>query len=131
MPASRIGFGVVKSGSPMPSEITSFMVASISKHFRMPEGLSPATRFDRSCTSVTSCIAPPTLVGYAIHRDVPDSLDQKPVHWRSSRGIPFRLDLASAPRSLRSHNETPPMLEKVDVPRIPNLTCTQLYSSVR
>src|SRR5574342_1096905 len=62
MPASRIGLGVVKSGSPMPREITSFMVAAISKNLRMPEGFSPATRFDRRCTLVISCIEPPLLL---------------------------------------------------------------------
>ena len=44
---ARIGLGVVKSGSPMPREITSFIVAAMSKNFRIPEGFNPATRFDR------------------------------------------------------------------------------------
>ena len=57
--ASSTGFGVVKSGSPMPSEMTSFIVAAISKNLRMPEGFSPATRFDKRCTLVTSCIETP------------------------------------------------------------------------
>src|ERR1700749_336926 len=37
MAASRMCQGVSKSGSPMPSEITSFIFATISKKSRMPE----------------------------------------------------------------------------------------------
>jgi hypothetical protein len=36
-PARRIESGVTKSGSPMLSEITSFIVAAMSKKRRMPE----------------------------------------------------------------------------------------------
>src|SRR3990172_4974498 len=43
-PACRIGGGVTKSGSPMPSEMTSSIVATISKKRRMPEGGTAATR---------------------------------------------------------------------------------------
>jgi hypothetical protein len=43
MPASMIGLGVVKSGSPIPREITSSMVAAISKNLRMPEGFKALT----------------------------------------------------------------------------------------
>ena len=38
MPAFRMCQGVTKSGSPMPKEITSSIVAAISNSFRMPEG---------------------------------------------------------------------------------------------
>src|SRR5690606_7529924 len=38
MPLRMICPGVVKFGSPMPSEMTSFMVAAMSKYRRMPEG---------------------------------------------------------------------------------------------
>jgi len=43
MPASLICQGVTKSGSPMPSEITSSMEESRSKNFLMPDGGSVAT----------------------------------------------------------------------------------------
>jgi len=42
-----IGCGVVKSGSPIPSEITSSMVAAISKNFLIPEGFSAVTVLDK------------------------------------------------------------------------------------
>ena len=58
----RIGLGVVKSGSPMPSEMTSFIVAAMSKNLRMPEGFSPATRLERYFVLPISCISPPELV---------------------------------------------------------------------
>jgi hypothetical protein len=38
MPASKIGSGVTKSGSPMPKEITFSIVAAMSKNFRIPDG---------------------------------------------------------------------------------------------
>src|ERR1035438_4747370 len=37
MPASRMCHGVSKSGSPMPSEMTSFIFETISKKSRMPD----------------------------------------------------------------------------------------------
>lgn len=43
MPASLICQGVTKSGSPMPSEMTSSMEESRSKNFLMPDGGSEAT----------------------------------------------------------------------------------------
>ena len=39
-----MGSGVTKSGSPMPNEITSGMVAAMSKKRRIPEGGTDATR---------------------------------------------------------------------------------------
>ncbi len=47
MPASMIAGGESKSGSPIPNEITSFIVDAISKNFRIPEGFKDATRSDR------------------------------------------------------------------------------------
>src|SRR5215831_18296592 len=44
IPASRIRFGVTKSGSPIPNEITSDMVAAMSKKRRMPDGGIDSTR---------------------------------------------------------------------------------------
>jgi hypothetical protein len=44
MPACKIGAGVVKSGSPMPSEITSCIVAAMSKKRRIPDGGISAIR---------------------------------------------------------------------------------------
>ena len=38
MPASRTVQGVLKSGSPTPSEMQSFISAAMSKNLRMPEG---------------------------------------------------------------------------------------------
>ncbi len=46
-PGLQDGVGVVKSGSPMPNEMTSFIVAAISKNLRIPEGFKPATRSER------------------------------------------------------------------------------------
>src|SRR6266849_5331979 len=46
MPACKIGSGVTKSGSPMPSEMTFFIVAAISKKRRMPEGGTDWTRWE-------------------------------------------------------------------------------------
>ena len=46
MPACRTRGGVIKSGSPIPSEITSVIVAAISKNRRMPEGGMDCTRFE-------------------------------------------------------------------------------------
>jgi hypothetical protein len=43
MPASLICQGVTKSGSPMPSEMTSSIEESRSKNFLMPDGGSVAT----------------------------------------------------------------------------------------
>ena len=43
MPARTICGGVIKSGSPMPRLITSFIVAAMSKKRRMPEGGMLAT----------------------------------------------------------------------------------------
>jgi len=45
-PASRITSGVTKSGSPMPREITSCMVAAMSKNLRMPDVGTAATRLE-------------------------------------------------------------------------------------
>ena len=39
--------GVSKSGSPIPNEITSFIVATISKNFRIPDGFKLITRCAR------------------------------------------------------------------------------------
>src|SRR5512140_2977926 len=58
-----MGLGVVKSGSPIPSEMTSFMVAAISKNLRMPEGRSPATRLESRPTPASSCMEPPFALG--------------------------------------------------------------------
>jgi hypothetical protein len=49
-----MGSGVVKSGSPIPREITSFIVAAISKNFRIPEGLNAAMRRERYWFAITS-----------------------------------------------------------------------------
>src|SRR5208337_2232452 len=38
MPDSQMFHGVLKSGSPTPKEITSFIVRARSKNFRIPEG---------------------------------------------------------------------------------------------
>ena len=38
MPASRTVQGVLKSGSPTPSEMQSYISAAMSKNVRMPEG---------------------------------------------------------------------------------------------
>src|SRR6476661_10353509 len=43
MPASRIRHGVTKSGSPTPSDMTSFIWAAMSKNRRMPDGGQAAT----------------------------------------------------------------------------------------
>jgi hypothetical protein len=39
-----MGAGVTKSGSPMPSEMTFFIVAAMSKNRRMPDGGTDCTR---------------------------------------------------------------------------------------
>ena len=48
IPASRIGFGVTKSGSPTPSEIIPSTEAIRSKNFRIPEGDNRFTRCEIS-----------------------------------------------------------------------------------
>src|SRR3972149_4914320 len=53
MPATRMLCGVVKSGSPMPSEITSFIVAEMSKKRRMPLGGTDATRCEMALRMVS------------------------------------------------------------------------------
>ena len=47
MPARRMLQGVLKSGSPTPSEITSSISAAMSKKRRMPEGFSATARRDK------------------------------------------------------------------------------------
>jgi hypothetical protein len=49
-----MGSGVVKSGSPIPNEITSSMVAAMSKNFRIPEGFRPFTVSDKWLFSIDS-----------------------------------------------------------------------------
>src|SRR5215469_9202047 len=51
IPAWLICSGVTKSGSPIPSEITSGIVLMISKNLRIPDGLTRRTRSDN-----TSCL---------------------------------------------------------------------------
>ena len=48
MAARVIGSGVLKSGSPMVSEITSFISLSMSKKRRMPDGCMSRTLGDRN-----------------------------------------------------------------------------------
>src|SRR6266576_3667235 len=82
MPASRIGCGLTKSGSPMPSEMTSFIVATISKNLRMPEGgtlftrvatkLSPASAVLLSAiSSIAICFLLRTGLQHRFERDAP------------------------------------------------------------
>ncbi len=54
IPASRITSGVGKSGSPTPREITSCMVAAMSKNLRIPDGLMACTFWDNN--SLTNAI---------------------------------------------------------------------------
>src|SRR5512135_1141161 len=69
-----MGLGVVKSGSPMPSEMTSFIVAAISKNLRMPEGFNPATRLESRPTPASSCMKPPFVSGRPWGREAAPSV---------------------------------------------------------
>ena len=44
--------GVMKSGSPTPREMQSFLVAAISKNFLMPEGFPPLIGFEKILTPI-------------------------------------------------------------------------------
>src|SRR5579863_7985193 len=64
MAASRICQGVTKSGSPTPSEITSFIPWTMSKKSRMPErGMAPTWRAMNRCGIKSTALGSADRIG--------------------------------------------------------------------
>src|SRR5690348_16475692 len=94
MPAWRIWSGVTKSGLPTPSEITSPIVAAISKNLRMPDGLIERTRLESISRLTTPAIGHPLLISGS-----GDAAEGKDTRWLPKRLARFAFDMIAHPPS--------------------------------